>query len=310
MLENKLLTKANGLGLEYSEYVSLSDGGVSEWGEKAGASGLTRTEIDVLYGVDWLDSDVLAVKAGLPRPARAPLVADPPKTAPVVTFAAPALPRPREKTAEEIEAEAARTERKARLRALGVDLDARTVSGYAATAGRNRRGTAFWPEAFDEQIIQLAHAGKSLPWYLNHEDEKRLGETVELLNDGRGLFVTFRMAEGRLHDQILERISERVEAGVPPGLSVSIDRDSAEMAAGVCYRKATILEISLLWGVDPACPDAFVGPPDSASALKTARESLPGQIKSYWQSKEDEWQRNLLDIEWRDRINSGRIFTR
>lgn len=278
-------------------------GYVSSYEEKVGADGLTRHERDVLYGDDWLDTDVLAVKAGLPRPERKAAPAPSPEPA------SQPQPKPPRKSAAELrgesearkaaeDAQRAAQERTARLRALGVDLEKSTVSGYAARFGMNRR-SCFWSTTFDDWLCKLARRDERVPFLGDHAADLKIGESLELLNDHHGIYGRWRID----HAATLERVAELVEAGTPPGLSVGVDATNSKRVPSIpqIFQQAECHEISLLLNQEPACPDARIGPPDSVRDLEAARASVPGQIKRYWSEWEADHERRMADIAWRER---------
>jgi HK97 family phage prohead protease len=195
-------------------------------------------------------------------------------------------------------------EREARIISLGVDVKNRLISGYAARFRADSRGDTFRVGAFTDGLVALARRRERIPLFVNHNVDVQIGEAVELLDDGRGLYGTFKLAGGARNDALLERLAELVWDGRPPGLSVGVKTERAEVFEGGrrIIMKATVMEVSLALGTEPRNDGCRIAPPDSPTELAAARARFPRTIQEMIDSEEREWARFKADMDWRQRM--------
>src|SRR5690625_3076886 len=103
------------------------------------------------------------------------------------------------------------------LKESTVDMDGRTIEGYASTWERDQTGDVIHQGAFAKSINERFRAGRIKVLWQHAEP---IGVPLEMREDEHGLFVKSRISKTRLGDEALELARDGVVDAMSIGFSV------------------------------------------------------------------------------------------
>lgn len=122
-----------------------------------------------------------------------------------------------------------------------VDMDARTISGYAATWDIDQGRDKIHPGAFAKSIKE-AFPAKRIKMLWQHWQP--LGMPTEMREDDKGLFVTGRVSKTALGDEALELIRDEVVDSFSIGFVIPAGKSDEDDEGVRHIREVKLLEFS------------------------------------------------------------------
>ena len=147
-----------------------------------------------------------------------------------------------------------------------IDMDERTLSGYAATWDRDKHDDIIHRGAFSKSINEAFPKGKiKVLW--QHDDRQPIGMPVEMIEDEKGLKVKAKISKTQLGDEALELMRDGVVDSLSIGFYTVTGKSNFDEAQGIRHlHELKLVEFS---------PVTF---PANEAAVITAVKSLKDQI--------------------------------
>jgi HK97 family phage prohead protease len=188
----------------------------------------------------------------------------------------------------------------ATLTAPMVDVERRLVSGYASTWGTlDTAGDVMLPGCFDGTLRELETTGKALPLLVGHDKHLHIGESVELTDDGVGLYAVWRLfpdTEAPSNTARLKMLARNLAEDRPDAFSVGfLVKQSEQKATTRMVKSASLHEVSLVLGGQPANDLARIGPPRERRDIAGELADLEAFVADQTYGKTA---RDRFDAEW------------
>lgn len=169
------------------------------------------------------------------------------------------------------------------LKESTVDMDGRTIEGYASTWERDQTGDVIHKGAFAKSINERFRAGRIKVLWQHAEP---IGVPLEMREDDYGLFVKSRISKTRLGDEALELARDGVVDAMSIGFSVPTGKwDYDEESNTRHIREVKLFEYSLV--TFPANEGALVTGIKQIEQALSRGTATPAQIEALVQALED-----------------------